>query len=152
MPVQARLSVVISCTHSPISVYRSCFLSTVLLPEHPLPSTGSTWAAFPGFTGTIGYLRLLALRPESSGLPWIAVPLGAQINRSGISVSTPFVGWCLTSLTLSCRASGENEASQVPGVPSICVPRSLTPVGPPRQAITTDQRGLPFVEQRRLPR
>jgi hypothetical protein len=117
----------------------------------PFPPRGpSGW--FPRFFGTVKHSDFLpplprcfvsfAARYRRCTLGFAPADTRRSIRGPGIFHRTPETG----------LLDGDDRTSQVPGGPSVNVPCSPTPAGPPRSATTALRCCLPPIGQRRLPR
>lgn len=88
--------------------------------RRPLPSTGSEWASFPRFLGTIRTLRLPAALPASLLGLWIGGTACAPVDSLPAGTGAAPVGLGLVSRSPPASSSGNGRASHVPGRP-FCV-------------------------------
>jgi hypothetical protein len=122
----------------------SCFPPTVPSLDALLPSTGSPGRGFSCFDGTIGALRLPAVRPAALRFLRLAVPvLQARFVPIGVACDAEGQGFRLIAPVAPIRLpTGDDRASHVPGGPQLCLCPALRPrQDRPRQANTTRRLG-----------
>ena len=122
--------------------------------RRPLPSTGSC-GSVPRLHRYYEAFRLPAAHPAALRCLRLAVPLCALVFRSRRRPNAAAAGQGLLDIPAAPRAGHRAETAGPPRFlenPSVLMPCSSTPVGPPRQAISTLRCCLPWLLQRRLPR
>ena len=135
-------------------IYPPSFPSDVPQSDAPFPPPGPA-GQFPGFTSTAGRSDCLPpFPPHFVAFAWryrslcarVSLPSPAERSRRRPGVF---------DYPVTPRSGSYAEAAGPPrflGNPSAYMPCSLTPVGPPRQAISALQCCLPPYSKRRLPR
>ena len=128
-------------------------------PDARFPEPGRRGSPSPASSVVSGASDSLLPVRRPPVVPRATVPPGctsmAPTRRPRLSVATPFVRWCLTSVTIGTvhPPDGGSKASQVPGGPQclrapVSDPGGTALPGP----FSAERCGLPVNEPRRLPR
>ena len=106
---------------------------------------------FPGFIGTMRDSDSPpSIPPHFVSFVWRYH--GCATFRSFAEMAHPCEAGAFLYRSPPVISHGDDWASQVPGVPPVCMPRSMTPVRLPRKANTARPCCLPIIPRRRLPR